>query len=88
MPRASRTSRPPGRPSSLLANVPAVIALQRAYLAELRGDAEDAAVLVSRALADIGKGETMLQFVEGTWPSRLAQWEADRRLLGVLMKHR
>jgi LuxR family maltose regulon positive regulatory protein len=54
-----------GKAASLLVNVPATIAIQRAYLAELRGDAEDAAALASRALAEIGKGETMLEFARG-----------------------
>ena len=65
-----------GTASSLLANVPAAIALQRAYLAELRGDAEDAAALASRALADIGKGETMLQFARGHLA--IADWLSGR----------
>src|SRR5262245_17407819 len=38
-----------GRAASLLANLPAAIALARAYLAHLRGDAEGTAVFASRA---------------------------------------
>ena len=49
--------------ASLLVNVPATIATQRAYLAELRGDAEGTAAFASRALAEIGDGEWMLESV-------------------------
>jgi LuxR family maltose regulon positive regulatory protein len=49
------------RAASLLANVPATMALDRAYLAELRGDAERALALASRARAEIGEDEWMLQ---------------------------
>jgi LuxR family maltose regulon positive regulatory protein len=50
-----------GRAASLLANVPATMALDRAYLAELRGDAERALALASRALTELGEGEWMLE---------------------------
>ena len=46
-----------GRAASLLANLPAAIALHRAYLAELRGDADGTAAFASRTLAEIGEGE-------------------------------
>jgi LuxR family transcriptional regulator, maltose regulon positive regulatory protein len=49
-----------GRAVSLLANVPAVIALDRAILAELRGDAEGTAAFASRCLAELGEGDWML----------------------------
>ena len=49
-----------GRAASLLANVPATMALDRAYLAELRGDAERALALAWRARAEIGEDEWML----------------------------
>ena len=52
-----------GKGASLLVNVPATIALFRAYLAELRGDAEATAAFASRALAEIGEGERMLDFI-------------------------
>src|SRR5229473_1065116 len=52
-----------GRAASLLVNIPATIAVFRAYLAELRGDAEGAASFASRALAEIGDGERMLDFI-------------------------
>ena len=52
-----------GQAASLLVNVPATIAVFRAYLAELRGDAEDAASFAAQALAAIGKGERMLDFI-------------------------
>jgi len=52
-----------GRAASLLVNVPATIAVFRAYLAELRGDAEGAASFAAQALAAIGEGERMLDFI-------------------------
>jgi LuxR family transcriptional regulator, maltose regulon positive regulatory protein len=50
-----------GKSASFLVNIPARIALDRAYLADLRGDAENTAVLATRALAEIRDGETMLK---------------------------
>ena len=49
-----------GRGASVLANVPATIALYRAYRADLRGDAEEAIAHASRALAEAGEDEWML----------------------------
>jgi len=50
-----------GRAASLLANVPAIIALYRAALAAFRGDTDGTRVFASRALAEIGEGESMLE---------------------------
>ena len=52
-----------GRAMSWLVNVPAHIALDRAYLAQLRGDAEGTAAFSSRALAELGEGEQMLNSI-------------------------
>jgi LuxR family transcriptional regulator, maltose regulon positive regulatory protein len=52
-----------GRAASLLVNVPAAIALGHAYLAHLRGDAEGTIAFASRALAELGEGEWMLDSV-------------------------
>jgi ATP/maltotriose-dependent transcriptional regulator MalT len=52
-----------GRAASLLVNVPATIAVFRAYVAELRGNAEGTAAFASRALAEISEGERMLDFI-------------------------
>ena len=49
-----------GRAGSMLVNVPALIAIRRGYLAQLRGDAEDTAVFASRALAESREGEWLL----------------------------
>jgi len=74
-----------GKDASLLANVPAAIALDRAFLAVLRGDAEGAFAFASRALAVIGEGEWMLRSVAGGYLG-LAEWlrgrlaEAERAL--------
>ncbi len=51
-----------GRAGSLLVNVPALIPLHRSYLAALRGDAEATAAFASRALAESGEGERLLDF--------------------------
>jgi LuxR family maltose regulon positive regulatory protein len=53
----SRSSRLRGWATSLLANIPAAIALDRAYLASLRGDAERTARGCFAALAELGEGE-------------------------------
>jgi LuxR family transcriptional regulator, maltose regulon positive regulatory protein len=66
-----------GKAASFLANIPAAIALFRVYQAELRGDAEGAAALASRALAEIRDGEWMLE----SWTWRylaLAEWMRGR----------
>ena len=52
-----------GEAASLLVNVPATIAIFRAYLAELRGDAAATHALASWARAEIGEGESMLKFI-------------------------
>ncbi|MGH3173093.1 MAG: hypothetical protein ACRDPF_04410, partial [Streptosporangiaceae bacterium] len=49
-----------GLAASLLVNVPAHIALERAYLAQLRGDPEGTAAFASRALAESRAGESLL----------------------------
>jgi ATP/maltotriose-dependent transcriptional regulator MalT len=49
-----------GRAASVLANVPAAIAHDRAFLAYLRGDAEATAAFASQALTRLGEGEWML----------------------------
>ena len=55
-----------GKAGSLLVNVPAVIALQRSYAAQLRGDPDGTAVHTARAVAEVGEGERMLSSaVEG-----------------------
>jgi LuxR family transcriptional regulator, maltose regulon positive regulatory protein len=49
-----------GRGASVFANVPATIALEHAFLAEFRGDAEGMTALASRALGELGEDEWML----------------------------
>ena len=66
-----------GRAASLLANVPAAIALARAYLAVLHGDAEGTAASASRALAALGEGEWVLHSV-GLWMLAIAEWVRGR----------
>jgi len=74
-----------GRAGSLLVNVPALIAVRRGFLAQLRGDAEDTAALASRALAEIKEGEWLLSSTARgllAMAERLRGWlaEAERAL--------
>jgi LuxR family transcriptional regulator, maltose regulon positive regulatory protein len=50
-----------GRAASLSTNIRARIALDRAFLAELRGDAEGATAFLERAQAKLGEDEWMLE---------------------------
>ena len=74
-----------GRAASLLVNVPAHIALERAYLAQLRGDAEGTAAFASRALAESRRGEWLLTCIAQGFLA-VAEWlrgrlaEAERAL--------
>ena len=52
-----------GRAGSLLANVAAGVALQRSYLAALRGNAERTAAFASQTLAELSEGEQMLSSI-------------------------
>jgi LuxR family maltose regulon positive regulatory protein len=82
-----------GRVASLLANVPATIALDRAYLAELHGDAEQAITYASRALAQAGEDEWMLASHARGYLS-IAEWmsgrlgKAERLLASVIAQWR
>ena len=58
-------------------NLPAIIALERAALAHLRGDAEGTAASASRALAAISEGEWMLDSVT-RWHLAVAEWLRGR----------
>jgi LuxR family transcriptional regulator, maltose regulon positive regulatory protein len=62
-----------GRAASLLANIPAIIALERAWLAELRGDPEATTAFAERAQAELGEGEWMLESVI-RWEQGVAGW--------------
>ncbi len=74
-----------GKAASLLANVPVGIVLYRAYLAALRGHAQDATALASRALAELDEDEWMLASI-GRAILAMAEWlrgklpEAERAL--------
>ncbi|MGH3174762.1 MAG: tetratricopeptide repeat protein, partial [Streptosporangiaceae bacterium] len=67
-----------GRARSLLLNVPALIALQRSYLGQLRGDAEATVAFASRAMAEADEDEWLLGLI--------ARWNlgAGERLSGRL----
>src|SRR5215216_3295629 len=61
-----------GRAGSLLVNLPALLGLERAYLAELHGDADRQGSFGRRALAEVGEGErTLGAIIRGHlgWPS-------------------
>ncbi len=66
-----------GRAASMLANLPAAIALQRAGLAHLRGDAEQTIASARQAMAELGEGEWMLQSFT-RWYLAMAEWMAGR----------
>jgi LuxR family maltose regulon positive regulatory protein len=68
---------PAGKAASVVANIPASIANERAYLAELRGDPESAMAFASRALAEIGEGEWMLASHARGYLA-LAEWLSGR----------
>jgi len=51
-----------GRATSLLANIPAHIALCRGFAAQYRGDAEATAAFASRARAELGEDEHLLDY--------------------------
>ena len=63
--------------ASLLVNVPAGIALGRASLAHLRGDADGTAAFASQALAKTGEGESMLNST-ARWLLAMADWLRGR----------
>ena len=75
-----------GRAASMLVNIPAYIAVDRSYLAQLRGDAEGTAAFAAQALAMIGEGERLLDSV-ARWQLAIAAWldgrlaEAERALV-------
>jgi LuxR family maltose regulon positive regulatory protein len=77
-----------GTAASLSANIPATIALDRAFLAELRGDPDATAAFASRALAQLGEGELMLASF-GRWHLAVAEWlhghlpEAERAFASI-----
>ncbi len=66
-----------GSAASPLANVPGTIAASRAYLANQRGDAEDAVRFASQALAERREGEWMLDAIAHAHLS-VAEWLCGR----------
>jgi LuxR family maltose regulon positive regulatory protein len=82
-----------GRAASLLANIPATIALGRAALAELHGDAEQTSAFARQALAEVGEGESMVESQARGYLA-VADWlrgqvvEADQALSGLVAAQR
>jgi LuxR family maltose regulon positive regulatory protein len=82
-----------GRATSLLANIPATIAIERATLAQFRGDAERTLAFGRQAMSEIGDAEPMLDTIArmslgtGEWlRGRLADAEAIfEHLIGRLL---
>jgi LuxR family transcriptional regulator, maltose regulon positive regulatory protein len=66
-----------GRAASTMANLPAAIALERAGLAHLRGDAAQTLVSARRALAELDEGEWMLESLTH-WYLAVGEWLAGR----------
>jgi LuxR family transcriptional regulator, maltose regulon positive regulatory protein len=66
-----------GRAASMMANLPASIALQRAGLANLRGDADQMIASARRALAQLGEREWMLESL-ARWYLAVGEWLAGR----------
>jgi LuxR family maltose regulon positive regulatory protein len=82
-----------GTQLSMLANVPASIALLRASLAGLRGDAEHTIELVHQAQAHLAKDEHG-PHISGRWNLALADWmrgqlgEAERAFAAIMAEGR
>jgi len=66
-----------GWAGSMLVNVPALIALHRSYLAQLRGDAESTAAYAQRVLAELGGGEQLVESL-AQWNLAVAEWLQGR----------
>ena len=66
-----------GRASSLLANIPAHIALCRGFAAQYRGDAEATAAFAARALAELGEDDRLLDY-EAHCDLAVAEWLRGR----------
>ena len=66
-----------GRARSLLVNVPAVIALQRSYLGQLRGDAEATVAFASQAMTEFAEDEWLLGLVT-RWNLAAGEWLRGR----------
>jgi LuxR family maltose regulon positive regulatory protein len=82
-----------GRAASRLANIPAGIAVSRAFLAYLGGDADRIVALASRTLTELGEGEWMLESIT-RHQLAVAEWlrgrleEAERAFATVIAQLR
>lgn len=78
-----------GRSVGPLANIPAVLAAHRMFIANLRGDPDSAADFASRVLAEIGEDEWMLEAVTQVHLA-VAEWtrgnsrDAERAVASVV----
>jgi LuxR family maltose regulon positive regulatory protein len=82
-----------GRPASMLANVPAGVALARAILARMHGDAERTTAFCRQALAQLGEGDALLRS-QAEYYLAVADWlrgrvvEAEQALAGLVAEQR
>jgi len=82
-----------GRAASVLANLPAGIALARAVLARMHGNAEQTTAFSRQALAQLGEGERMLRSLVDYYLA-VAEWlrgrvvEAEQALAGQAAEQR
>jgi LuxR family transcriptional regulator, maltose regulon positive regulatory protein len=82
-----------GRAASALVNIPAAIAQVRAFLAVVRGDAEQASAFARRALAELDEGEWLLGSAARAYLA-MAEWlrgrlpEAERALASTIAQWR
>jgi LuxR family maltose regulon positive regulatory protein len=78
-----------GRAASVLANVPAAIALARAVLARMLGDAERTTEFAQQALTQLGEGDALLRS-QAKYYLAVADWlrgrvaEAEPALIGLV----
>jgi ATP/maltotriose-dependent transcriptional regulator MalT len=82
-----------GRSRSLLVNIPALIAVNRGFLAQLRGDAAATVAFAAQAMAEAGEGERRLSLTArgflavGEWLSgQLSQ--AERTFTATIAEYR
>ena len=66
-----------GRAASMLVNVGALIANFRAYIAELRNDADGTSAFAAKALAELNEGERLVDSMS-RWNRAAADWLCGR----------
>ena len=79
-----------GRAGSMLVNVPALIAIHRGFLAQLRGDAEATVAFASQAMAESRRGRVAAELYRPGIPGhrRVAPWPARGSRARLRVQHR